>query len=552
MLSYLKIKNLALVEDVTWELEKGLVGVTGETGAGKSIIVGALKLILGERADRGLIRTGQDQCSVEASFEVEHLQAINAILDDAGIDPCEDRTLLLKRVVTATGNKQFVNGSPATTQVLKAVGEYLVDLHGPHDHQSLNSQERQLEMLDRYAGVEKQLVDYRSAYKAWRSTATELEDLIHSERASQQQIDLLKHQITEISQAKLREGEDEEIEARHRVGANSARIGELCSAISERFSGGEGGILDGLRDVAKMVHELEKIDPTAAKVFEEFETTQIALREMESSLQDYTEDLELDPKEFAQLELRMSQLQQLKRKYAPTVKGVLEHLADCEQKLLKMEGRTEEIERLTQLAAEQLAAVQKAGKTLSKKRSDAAPKLAKEVAKHLTDLGFKQSVFEVAVIPHAEPQREGLEQIDFQFAPNPGEPCKPLRMTASSGEMSRVLLAVKSALAKQDSVGLLVFDEIDANVGGNIAEAVGRKMHTIGQARQVIAITHFPQVASLAQSHFVVSKEVKDNRTRSTIRQIADEERVEELARMLGGKLESAREHARSLLAGAA
>jgi DNA repair protein RecN (Recombination protein N) len=549
MLSYLKIKNLALVEDVTWELEKGLVGVTGETGAGKSIIVGALKLILGERADRGLIRTGQDQCSVEASFHIENAAAINAILDDAGIDPCEDDTLLLKRVVSATGNKQFVNGSAATTQILKAVGEFLVDLHGPHDHQSLNSQDRQLEMLDRYATLEKPLAEYRAAWKLWRSSAAELDELVNSERASQQQIDLLKYQITEISQAKLRPGEDEEIESRHRVGANSARIGELCSGISELLSGGEGGVLDGLREIAKMVHELEKIDASAAKVFEEFETTHIALREIDSSLQDYAEDLELDPKEFAHLEQRMSTIQQLKRKYAPSVDGILAHLEDCENKLTKMEGRTEEIERLTQLAKDQLATVQKHGKALSKKRSDAAPKLAKEVAKHLADLGFKQSVFEVGITLQAEPQRDGLELIDFQFAPNPGEPLKPLRMTASSGEMSRVLLAVKSALAKQDSVGLLVFDEIDANVGGNIAEAVGRKMHAIGQARQVIAITHFPQVASLAQSHFVVSKEVKDNRTRSNIRRIEDEERVEELARMLGGKADSARQHARSLLA---
>jgi DNA repair protein RecN (Recombination protein N) len=549
MLAYLKIKNLALVEDLTWELAPGLIGVTGETGAGKSIIVGALKLILGERADRGLIRTGQEQCSVEAAFEIQQLKPINAILEKAGIELCEDCTLLIKRVVTTTGNKQFVNGSAATTQVLKDLGEHLVDLHGPHDHQSLHSQERQLEMLDKYAVVEQSLNDYQAAWKQWRSTTLELDELTHSERASQQQIDLLKYQIQEIRQAKLRPGEDVEIEARHRIGANSARIGELCSGISEVLS---ASVLEPLRDVAKMVHELEKIDPQAAKVFEEFESTRIALREMESSLQDYAEDLELDPKEFAQLEQRMSTLQQLKRKYAPSVDGVLTHLAECEQKLLKMESRSEEIERLTKLAADQLATVKKQGKALSKKRSEAAPMLAKDVAKHLSDLGFKQSVFEAALTEYTEPQRDGLEQVDFQFAPNPGEPCKPLRMTASSGEMSRVLLAVKSALAQQDSVGLLVFDEIDANVGGNIAEAVGRKMHAIGKARQVIAITHFPQVASLAQSHFLVSKEVRSNRTHSTIRQVEDKERVEELARMLGGKLDSAREHARSLLAGAA
>lgn len=553
MLSFLKIKNLALVEDVTWELGKGLVGVTGETGAGKSIIVGALKLILGERADRSLIRTGQDQCSVEASFQLDSTKAVDAILDEAGIDPCEDSTLLLKRVVSGSGaNKQFVNGSPATTQVLKAVGEFLVDLHGPHDHQSLNSRERQLEMLDKYAGLEPALETYRQAWKQWRATVVEMEELQNSDRASQQQIDVLKFQVNEIGSAKLKPGEDEEIDARHRLVANSARLGELCSGIADRLGEGGASVLDSLREVAKMIHELEKIDPASSKLFEEFESAQIALREMESSVRDYADELDLDPKEFATLEARLSQIQMLKRKYAPTVNGILEHLADCESKLSRMEGRGDEIERLAKLAIEQRTSVEKLGKTLSKKRADAAPKLAKEIAGHLTDLGFKQSVFEVQLAQHAEPQRDGMEEVDFQFAPNPGEPLKPLRLTASSGEMSRVLLAVKSALARQDAVGLLVFDEIDANVGGNIAEAVGRKMAAIGKNRQVIAITHFPQVASLAQHHFVVTKEVEANRTRSTIRAIAGTERVDELARMLGGSSASAREHAKSLLAGAA
>jgi DNA repair protein RecN (Recombination protein N) len=553
MLSFLKIKNLALVEDVTWELGKGLVGVTGETGAGKSIIVGALKLILGERADRSLIRTGQEQCSVEASFQLDNVKAIDAILDDAGIDKCEDATLLLKRVVSSSGsNKQFVNGSPATTQVLKAVGEFLVDLHGPHDHQSLNSRERQMEMLDKYAGNDAALDAYRAAWKQWHSTVLELDDLQNSDRASQQAIDVLKFQVNEIGSAKLKPGEDDEIDARHRLVANSARLGELCSGIADRLGEGNTSVLDALRDVAKMIHELEKIDPASSKLFEEFESAQIALREMEASVRDYADELELDPKEFAALESRLSQIQMLKRKYAPTVNGILEHLAECESKLAKMEGRGEEIERLTKLVADQLKDVEKLGKALGKKRADAAPKLAKEIAGHLKDLGFKQSVFEVQLSALAEPQRDGLEEVDFQFAPNPGEPLKPLRLTASSGEMSRVLLAVKSALAKQDAVGLLVFDEIDANVGGNIAEAVGRKMAAIGANRQVIAITHFPQVASLAQHHFVVTKEVEANRTRSTIRAIEGEERIEELARMLGGSAASAREHAKSLLAGAA
>ena len=551
MLALLKIKNLALVDDLTWELAPGLVGVTGETGAGKSIIVGALKLVLGERADRTLIRAGEDACTVEASFHLKDPRPINAVLEEAGLEKCDGGELLIRRVVSASGaNKQFVNCSPVTINVLKSIGEFLVDLHGPHDHQSLHSRERQLEMLDKYAGIEEQAERFAEAWQQWRAVLSELDELEHSERASQQQIDLLRHQINEIAAAQLKPGEDDEIGAKHRLAANSARLGELCAGISERIGEGETSVLHLLRETGRMIHELEKIDPAAARLFEEFESAQIALREIESSVRDYADGLEADPQEFARLEERMAALQMLKRKYAPTLAGVLAHQAECEQKLARIEGRGEEIERLQKLLATRRAELDKLGRALSKKRAEAAPKLAKEIAAHLADLGFQRSVFEARLAALPEPQRQGCEEVDFHFAPNPGEPLKPLRLTASSGEMSRVLLSVKSALARQDAVPLLVFDEIDANVGGHIAEAVGRKMSALGKTHQVIAITHLPQVASLAKSHFVVTKEIEGKRTRSTIAELTGDERLDELARMLGGSAQSARKHAESLLAG--
>ena len=551
MLSLLKIKNLALVDDLTWELAPGLIGVTGETGAGKSIIVGALKLILGERADRTLIRMGEETCTVEASFHLKDTRAIDAVVTEAGLEPCENNELLIKRVISASGaNKQFVNCSPVTIHVLKSIGEFLVDLHGPHDHQSLHSRERQIEMLDKYIGIEELLSKYSTAWRSWRTAVTELDDLQHSERASQQQIDMLRHQIQEITDAALKPGEDEEIESRHRIAANGARLAELCGGLTDRIADGEGSVLEALREVGKMIHDLEKIDPTATRLFEEFESAQIALREIENNVRDYADELEIDPREFSRLEDRMSVLQSLKRKYAPTLAEILSYQAECETKLARIEGRSEEIERLQALITQRRADVDKAGKAISKKRTEAAPRLSKEIATHLTDLGFKRSVFEVQLASVTEPQKHGFEEVDFLFAPNPGEPLKPLRLTASSGEMSRVLLAVKSALARQDAVPLLVFDEIDANVGGNIAEAVGRKMSALGKTHQVIAITHFPQVASLAQSHFRVTKEVEGNRTRSTITEVKTDERLDELARMLGGSQDSARKHAASLLAG--
>lgn len=552
MLSILKIRNLALVEDVTWELAAGLVGVTGETGAGKSIIVGALKLILGERADRSLIRNGQDACTVEASFHLKDTREIDAVLEEAGLEPCQDGELLIKRTISTGGaNKQFVNCSPVTIQVLKSLGEFLVDLHGPHDHQSLNSRERQLDMLDKFAGIEDMRTKYEASWREWRTAVTDLDELENSERIGTQQLDMLKFQADEIRSAALKDGEEEEIEARHRIAANGARLAELCGAITGRLSEGEGSVIDGLREIGRSIQELEKIDPATADLFEGFKSARIELTELESSVADYAEELEIDPAELAQLENRIHTIQTLKRKYGRTIGEILEFLAETERKLSRIENRGDEIEKLQKLVKEREAEVVKTGRQISKKRADAAPKLAQEVAAHLTDLGFKRSVFEAQLTTSQEPTKSGLEEVDFHFAPNPGEPSKPLRLTASSGEMSRVLLAVKSALAKQDAVPLLVFDEIDANVGGNIAEAVGRKMAALGATHQVIAITHFPQVASLAQSHFVVTKEIEGNLTRSQIAEVAEDARVEELARMLGGSAASARAHAKSLLKGA-
>jgi DNA repair protein RecN (Recombination protein N) len=300
------------------------------------------------------------------------------------------------------------------------------------------------------------------------------------------------------------------------------------------------------------VHELEKIDPKLAESFSGFEGAQIELQEMESSMRDYLEQVEIEPAELARLEERMHVLQMLKRKYGGSVKAILEFKAEAETKLARMENRGEELEKLATRMKSARAEVDKIGRQLSTKRKAAAPKLAKDISGHLADLGFQRAVFEVPLASHAAPQRDGLESADFQFAPNPGEPLKPLRLTASSGEMSRVLLAVKSALAKQDGIPLMVFDEIDANVGGNIAEAVGKKMGTLAERHQVIAITHMATLASLANTQFVVTKQFDANRTRSTLTEVKGKMRVEELARMLGGNMDSAKKHAQSLLKGAA
>jgi DNA repair protein RecN (Recombination protein N) len=406
-------------------------------------------------------------------------------------------------------------------------------------------------MLDAYAGVEDLSKQYRAAYTAWRKAFDEHETLAHAERATEQEMDMLRFQIKDIADANLKEEEEQEIETRHRVAANGARLVELCGQIVERLGEGEQSVLHALREIARMVHELEKFDPKLVEMFAGFESAHIELREMEGSVRDYAEEIEIQPEELERLEQRIHTIQMLKRKYGSSIKAILAFEEQAEAKLAKMENRGEELDKLRQQMEAARAQVDKIGAQLSTKRKQAAPKLAKDIGSHLADLGFQRAVFEVPLTRRAEPARDGLEEVDFQFAPNPGEPLKPLRLTASSGEMSRVLLAVKSALAKQDAIPLMVFDEIDANVGGNIAEAVGRKMAALAERHQVIAITHMPQLASLARSQFVVTKEFDDKRTRSTLREVAGKDRVTELARMLGGKADSARAHAESLLAGA-
>lgn len=547
MLTLLKIRNLALVDELVWELGPGLIGVTGETGAGKSVIVGALKLVLGERADKSLIRTGEDACSVEAVFELKDPREINIILEDGGLDRCDDTQLIVRRVIGQSANRQFVNDSPVTLNLLKRIGEHLVDLHGPHDHQSLLSIDRQLGMLDAYAGAEAPHAAYRECHRAWRTKVAELDELRHAENASEQEIELLRHQLREIDEARLNPADEQDLEDRWRRASNSSRLVENAAAVAAAL-GGEEGVLTRLTEVQRLVRELEKLDPSIREHTASLETAVIELQDLEGNLADYASELDIDPAEAAALEQRVNLLESLKRKYGPSLGDVIARRESAAARLDTIENRGEKLEALEKEVTACRAALDAAGKSLSTLRRKAAPKLAKEIASQLKDLGFKQSSFEAPLHDLADPGPQGFEMVEFQFGPNPGEPLLPLRQIASSGEISRVMLAVKSALADQDATPLMVFDEIDANVGGEVARAVGRKMAALGTRHQVVAITHFPQVAATASLHFVVEKEVSGGRTRSRLFPVSGETRIQELVRMLGGGGEQARAMAASLL----
>lgn len=547
MLTLLKIRNLALVDELAWELSAGLIGVTGETGAGKSVIVGALKLVLGERADKSLIRTGEDQCLVEAVFELTHTAGINPILEEGGLAPCDDNQLIVRRTIGQSASRQFVNDSPVTLALLKRLGEHLVDLHGPHDHQSLLSADRQLAMLDAYAGSENQLTTYRETYRAWRAKHTALEELRNAENATEHEIDLLKHQISEIDAAQINPAEEQDLEDRWRRANNASRLMESAAAAISTLNG-ENGILDRLGELQRLVRDLEKLDPSISEKTASLETAAVELQDLEGNLADYTQELEINPAEAETLAERVNLIESLKRKYGPSLADVLNRRDNAAARLDSIENRSDKIEQLEREVAEGRKALDTVGKTLAAARRKAAPKLAKEISSQLKDLGFKQSSFEVPLDSLADPGPHGLESADFLFGPNPGEPLMPLRQIASSGEISRVMLAIKSALAEQDDTPLMVFDEIDANVGGEVARAVGAKMAALGTRHQVIAITHFPQVAATASHHFVVEKEVSAGRTRSRLFPVAGETRIQELVRMLGGGGKQARAMAASLL----
>ena len=548
VLTLLRIKNLALVEELEWQMGAGFVAVTGETGAGKSIIIGALQLLLGERADKSLIRTGADVCTVEAVFSGNGLQKLNPKLVEAGVEPCES-DLILKRTVSTTGtNRQFINGSPTTLSVLKNLGDELVDLHGPHDHQSLLSPETQLSLLDSFARAEEQLGEYRKRYRQLQTLLAEHAALDTAETAREQELDLLRHQVAEIRSANLVADEEEETEKRYKLASNSKRLIELANAIANKLSEADGSVLSQLAETQRLLRELEKIDNSIAQFSSAHAASVVELSEIARALSAYAEKLDLDPEQLAALEQRVSLFETLKRKYGGSITEVIAFGERAADRMQKMEGRDAELERLAKEIENVRAQLNRAGEALRKLRTKAAPKLSENIRRNLRDLGFRQSEFEVKLSALDEPRPSGFDAVELLFSPNPGEPPNPLRAIASSGEISRLMLAIKSALAAHDEIPLLVFDEIDTNVGGEIAHAVGGKMQTLGRDHQVICITHLPQVAATASSHFVVTKEVARGRTFSNLREVTGKSRLEEIARMLGGKSDSALKLAASLL----
>ena len=557
MLTDLRIKNLALVNDLAIQFSPGYNSITGETGAGKSILIGALGLVLGERADRTLIRDGDDHCSVEAIIDVAGLgKAFHSHLEQNGIEPCEENQLFLKRSFSASGgNRQFVNGSPTTLNILASIGEWLVDIHGPHDHQSLLKTARQLEILDAYGGLEKQRSDFAALVDERAALASQKAELIVDEDAYARELDLLRFQVSEIESAQLKPDEEPELEQAFQRATHSARLAELAAEARQLIDDREPSVSELTSELGRALQEMAGIDAGAESLLAEQSLLSGQLADLGTAVTDYAERLNLDPAQMKQVEERYNLVQTLKRKYGSTLAEVLAFGESAAKRLAALEGRDEELARLNEETAKLDEQIQTLGQALSAKRKAIAPKLVEEAEQQLNDLGFLQSRFDVEIInpgelgqAQATVSRTGFDRIEFLFAPNPGEPFKPLKAIASSGEMARVMLALKTVLATQDSIPILVFDEVDSNLGGETAGVVGEKMKRIGARRQVLCITHLAPVAAAGHRHYLVSKEIVEGRTLTRVVQLDDTSRVEELTRMLGGGGAAARQHAEELL----
>ena len=550
-LTSLRIRNLALVEELTWEPQAGFVAITGETGAGKSIILGAMNLVLGERSDKNAVRTGADACAVEAAFDDVNDERISFLLASHGAESCEEGRLLLKRVLPVQGaSKQFANGSQCTLALLRSVGNLLVDLHGPHDHQSLFSRDQQTSLLDRFCGAEKLREQFAAARRILLDLKKEQTSLLLDEQSAAREVDLLTHQVDEIEAVRLQLGEEEILLSRQRVASNMRRIADLCAQLIAGISEDENSLMGRLQNLSRLTRELIRLDPRSEELSRACEAVFVASDELARGVQSYSSALENQPMDSGNIEARLDMIQSLKRKYGRSIEEIIAFGQQAASRLSELLGRSERRGTLDGdiRAAEQ--AMHSCGEKLSALRRNSSQQLADKVRLGLRSLGFLKSDFSITLENLEAPWEHGNETADFLFSPNPGEPLRALRAIASSGEVSRVMLALKSALAGQDDIPVLVFDEIDANIGGEIASKVAMKMRELGRSRQVLCITHLPQVAATASTHYVVNKEIRQKRARTKLTQATGKAREEEIARMLGGISESAMVHARALLNG--
>ena len=552
MLIELRVRDYAVIDDLSLELKPGLNVLSGETGAGKSIIVGALALLVGERASSQTVRKGAPKAVVEAAFDVSGMPGMESRLLELGF-PSEDGLLLLRREVASEGrNRAWVNGSPATASAVGEMGVRLVDIHGQHEHQSLLRPKAQRAILDVFAGAADVVERVRALHSNLTRKRNEMEEKVARIQELKARADFLRFQLAEIDEAKLSEGEEEALEEEARRLENAEELALGTQGLFEGLYGGEDSLSDRASSLQDSLDQLSKLDPSLEEAARTLKEAYHLLTDAGQKLGSYASGLEFDPGRLEEIRVRQDFLFRLKRKYGPGLKEVLAAAQGVRGELSELDGARFDLQGMERdvqcLEAEFLEGVG----TLGGMRADAAQRLEREVRALLPDLGLGNGIFCVELSPLEEAGPAGGERVEFLVALNPGFDPGPLSRIASGGELSRVMLALKSVLAGVDRIPSLVFDEIDAGIGGEVALQVADKLRSVAAHHQVFVITHLPQLASRAHQQLLVEKAEVGGLASTRVRELTREERVREVARMLGGDAESptSREHARELLGG--
>ena len=550
MLTELRIRNFAIIESVTLPLGKGFNVLSGETGAGKSIIVGALGLLLGERASADLIRSGSDKATVEGVFDVGGMHGIAELADARGIDVEED-TLVLKREISANGRgRAWINGATVTATVLAELGRHLVNLHGQHDAQTLLDNESQRRILDAFGGALSQADIVARTHAELAAVRSEIASLSARRADAERRADYLRHVATEVENARLSPGEDTRLEDEARKLENSDELRTLATTLSQLLSGEEASVLTQLGAARRPLTAIERIDPAAARMQELFDAGYYALQELSRNVDDYAGAVDLDPARLEEMRRRRDRLFGLLKKYGPTLDNVIETGRSARAELDLIDTAQFDLANLNARESDARSRLDDEAAKLSALRKGAGRKLATAVDRLLPELGMPDGKFVVAFLQRDEPSAEGGEDIEFRVALNVGHEDRPLARVASGGELSRVMLALKTILAKVDQVPTLIFDEVDAGIGGRVGLQVGDTLRRVAKEHQVFAISHLPQIAARAHHHIVVAKGAKSGVTTADITVLDRTTRVAEIARMLGGDPESkvSRAHAKELL----
>jgi DNA repair protein RecN (Recombination protein N) len=550
MLTELRIKNFAIIESLTLPLARGFNVLSGETGAGKSIVVGALGLLLGERASAELIRTGSDRATVEGTFDVGGRDDLARVLDERGIE-VDEQTVVLKREVAAGGRaRAWVNGTTVTAGVLAEIGRLLVNLHGQHEAQSLLDAESQRRILDAFGGATAQAEAVRSAAAELSAVRQEMRDLARRRDDAERRADYLRHVAREIEEAHLVAGEDERLEEEARRLEHAEELRTLAEGAAQALDEGEEGVLVQLAAVHRALGALERIDPSLARLSELYDTAFYALEELSRELAEYERTVELDPERLAEVQRRRDLLFRLCKKYGPSLVEVIEQGRQARTELDLVDSAGLDLRGLEAREAAARERLLASAAELTRLREAAAERLARAVEAVFPDLGMAEGRFRATLVAREEPGPTGAEDVEFRVALNVGHDARPLARVASGGELSRVMLALKTILARLDRVPTLVFDEVDAGIGGRVGLMVGETMRRVAEHHQVFAISHLPQLAARAHHHILVQKGAREGVTTADCRVLLGPERVHEIARMLGGDPESAvsQAHATELL----